>query len=127
VVRFLATRTGLRICVAVLAAYAVALQMVLASIVPVHIFSGDTSFAADLALCQGDRTVPHGAPAPSNQLDHCPPCIFNPAAGALPPVTASISVAPVAVGSVIPARAATALATIRHPTPRLSQGPPHSA
>jgi hypothetical protein len=60
VTRFWANRTGLRVGIAIVAAYAVTLQMLLASIVPAQLPTGGTSSSGDFIICQHDPGVPPG-------------------------------------------------------------------
>jgi len=127
VARFWAARKGLRVAIAVVAAYAVALQMLLASIAPAHLLTGAVSSAADFTICQGDPGTHPGSSVPSHQTDHCPPCILSSLAGTLPTQLRSSWLVPATITSFIPVRATAAFVAVRHPTPRLSQGPPASA
>ena len=124
--RFWAIRAGWRVAVAIVAAYAVALQMLLASIAPGHLLTGAINSAAEFIICHSDPAAPPESPAPSHQPDHCPPCILSLLAGALPALLGSSWFVPTATASFILTRAAALFIAPRHPTPRLSQGPPGS-
>ena len=125
--RFWASRTGWRAAIAVAAAYAVTLQVLLASIAPAQLLSHAISSAGDSILCQGDPAAAPENPAPSHQPNRCPPCILSSLASALTVLPGSSWLVPTAIMSFFPPPTTAAVVAARHPTPRLSQGPPDSA
>lgn len=119
-----------RACVAVAAAYALALQILLASAMGAGLAAGMTvAPGADGVICYGSRNTNSGNPQPSHSpgfADCALACATGPSAAAiLPPDMSPAFVS--AVGRPLEQAPAADVIRSRRLSPKLAQGPPQNA
>jgi hypothetical protein len=121
---FRTTRAQLRPWVAMVAAYAVVLQMLFGIAVASVTAAAAGSSGDPFVICYGNRGVPVDNPIPADYPRHKQHCI-------LCSVAAPAAVLPAAAGSIVDGfvrwPAASGFQPAQHRTPRLSQGPPQTA
>ena len=126
---FRTTRAQLRPWVAMVAAYAVVLQMLFAGIAVASVTAAAAGSSGDpFVICYGNRGVPVDNPIPADYPRHEQHCILCSVAApaAVPPAAAGHGLDSIVDGF---ARwlAASGFQPAQHCTPRLSQGPPRTA
>jgi hypothetical protein len=125
---FLRQSTGLRGAIGVMAAYALALQMLLAGMAGAQMAAADP--AALSVICYGATEGGHDTPSPNSgkPVNHvtCVVCSVASLAPQLPETATPVVVRFAMATAYVPARNAVHTAARRH-DPKSSQGPPQTA